>query len=95
MGDVDGDECSEAVREGFEAEKRASQREQRNLTAFGGPESEVRIKTGSAFAAISSSTAAGVVSMAGVDDDTAFAVAMRLQLSFKLGYYFPSIKITP
>jgi hypothetical protein len=35
LGQVPRLRCSEAVREGLEAEKTASQREQRSLTAFG------------------------------------------------------------
>jgi hypothetical protein len=39
--------CSEAVRDGFEAEKTASQREQRSLAAFGRLVSLLRTSTGS------------------------------------------------
>lgn len=37
LGQVPRLRCSEAVREGFEAEKTASHKEQRSLTALGEP----------------------------------------------------------
>lgn len=47
LGHVPRLRCSEAVREGFEAEKTASHREQRSLTAFGRPVSLLCTSTGS------------------------------------------------
>ena len=47
LGQVPRLRCSEAVREGFEAEKTALQREQRSLTALGEPVSGLGSRRGS------------------------------------------------
>lgn len=47
LGHVPRLRCSEAVRDGFEAEKTASHREHRSLTAFGRPVSLLCTSTGS------------------------------------------------
>lgn len=50
VGQVPRLRCSEAVREGLEAEKTALQREQRSLTALGRPVSELWTRKGSRWA---------------------------------------------
>lgn len=50
LGHVPRLRCSEAVRDGLEAEKTELQREQRSLTALGTSESEVRTRMGSRWA---------------------------------------------
>lgn len=50
LGQVPRLRCSEAVRDGFEAEKTASQREQRSLTALGRPVSLLWTNMGSRWA---------------------------------------------